>query len=126
LESRLAALLSERLISSIEKAQRAGDRDSPLACLARFGNHFEPFQAFYSRSLVPRLEGLFESARSAGGSDSGGEFPRTTLQPSFKELFAGQRVEFIAEAEVRELSPDWGVFRNINTPLDLMAWKGIR
>lgn len=86
----------------------------PLASLCRHGTHFEPFQAIYSRRCVARLEWLFASARKAPPESS-----RSILQPSFKELFAGEPVVFVPEAKARALSPDWGLFFNINTPEDL-------
>jgi len=91
----------------------AAKGERPLAALARFGSHFEPFHAYYHRGLIPRLETLFSRASTEGGR-----------LPSFKDLFENLPVLFIAEDEARRFSPDWSLFFNINTPEDLERFRG--
>jgi molybdopterin-guanine dinucleotide biosynthesis protein A len=112
-DARLVKLFLSRL-GGLGDPGRAAGESPPIACVARFGAHFEPFQALYSRRLLPRLEGLFGTARKAGP-----DAPDSVLRPSFKELFAGQDVEFVPEAVVRTIDPGWSLFFNINTPEDL-------
>jgi molybdopterin-guanine dinucleotide biosynthesis protein A len=121
-DPRLLDLLSGRLDSALAAAGGAAALPgaTPLACLARHGDHFEPFQALYSRALLPRLGSLFRAAKAAAATGAGNP-PRSITQPSFKELFAGLPVEFVSETRVRDISPDWSLFFNINTPTDLEA-----
>ncbi|PKL06617.1 MAG: hypothetical protein CVV53_03345 [Spirochaetae bacterium HGW-Spirochaetae-9] len=104
------------LRDKIEAAEAFGERalgERPLAALARFGLHFEPFHAFYHRGLIPRLETLFSRASTTGGR-----------RPSFKDLFEDLPVLFIPEDEVQRFSPDWSLFFNINTPEELERFRG--
>jgi len=96
---------------------------APFACLARYESHFEPFHAFYSRSLIPALEKLF---RDSGPRDGGKK------RPSVKELFAAAEHEaigyplFIPEAEARKISPEWRLFFNINEPSELERFRSAK
>jgi molybdopterin-guanine dinucleotide biosynthesis protein A len=115
--------LPELLESRIVAAEAAGMR--PVACLIRYGGHFEPFQAYWSRALLPKLEALIASflagtAPAAGGEGLGLGAPRS---PSFRELLDGESVLWIEEAEARRRWPDWSPWRNINTPGELEAWR---
>jgi molybdopterin-guanine dinucleotide biosynthesis protein A len=123
-DPRLVLLLSARLETALARAAGTGG-EPPLACLARFGGHFEPFHALYSRALLPRLEALFATAREARLQGEAAA-PRSIREPSFKELLAGAPVEYVEEAAVRELTPDWGLFFNINRPGDLETWRVAR
>ncbi len=78
----------------------------PLAAVAAYGRHMEPFHGFYSRDLVPYIEQRI----------SGGVSPER--RESIASVLAGLPHIRIPEARVRELFPDWGLFRNINTPDD--------
>ncbi len=124
-DPRLVDLLLARLEAAITGEGATGS--PPLACLARHGNHFEPFQALYSRALIPHLEALFSKAAAvaSAGAAAGGVTPppRSILQPSFKELFGPLPVEFVPEADVRELSPGWEAFFNLNTFEDLNRYQ---
>lgn len=93
----------------------ATNGERPLAALARFGSHFEPFHAYYHRGLIPHLETLFSRASTEGEH-----------RPSFKELFEDLPVLFISEDEVRRFSPDWSLFFNINTPEELERFREAR
>ena len=97
------------LSGAIREAELAGN--PPLAAAAGYGNHLEPFHAFYSRLLLPHVERAFEErtfdARAFSIGAVLGELPRL----------------MVPEERVRAISPDWGLFRNINTPLDWEAYR---
>ena len=123
---RLVELLAEGYAAALEKARREGS-PGPLACLARFGSHFEPFQAIYSTHLVGELESLFEAAASAASvaaETEEGAGDRGIRRPSFKELFARAPAAFVAEEEVRRITPDWALYFNVNTPAELARLGG--
>jgi molybdopterin-guanine dinucleotide biosynthesis protein A len=107
------AFLRGRIEAAEARAEVSDEGERPLAALARFGSHFEPFHAFYHRDLIPRIEALFSRASAVSGR-----------RPSFKELFQDQPVLFIPEDEVRRFSPDWSLFFNINTPEELERFRG--
>jgi molybdopterin-guanine dinucleotide biosynthesis protein A len=98
-------------VSAVSAAPGRGR--GPLAALARFGAHFEPFHAFYHRGLIPRLESLFAGSSIAGAR-----------RPSFRDLFEGLPILYIPEEEARRFSPDWSLFFNINTHEDLERFRG--
>ena len=131
---RLVELLAEGYATALAKARREGSPD-PFACLARFGSHFEPFQAIYSTRLVGELELLFAAAASAtsatetsaSAAASGtqeGAADRGIRRPSFKELFARAPAAFVSEEEVRRITPDWALYFNVNTPAELARLGG--
>jgi molybdopterin-guanine dinucleotide biosynthesis protein A len=108
------------LAAWIDSAQNRGGTPgmaAPYACLARFGSHFEPFQAFYSTRLLPRLEALFKAAETLSPGESDGR------RPSFRSLFEDLPVIYVPESDVRVLSPDWSLFFNINRPEDLARYR---
>ncbi|HUX41090.1 MAG TPA: molybdenum cofactor guanylyltransferase [Rectinemataceae bacterium] len=127
---RLVELLAEGYAAALEKARREGS-PGPLACLARFGRHFEPFQAIYSTHLVGELESLFEAAATAAtmaasvaAKTQEGAGDRGIRRPSFKELFARAPAAFVAEEEVRRITPNWALYFNVNTPAELARLGG--
>ncbi|TVR90365.1 MAG: molybdenum cofactor guanylyltransferase [Spirochaetaceae bacterium] len=73
----------------------------PDACVTRQGEWFEFFHAAYGRATLPLLEKILE-----GDIPSVGSFLR------------GVSTHYIPEQDVRLLSPDWDLFRNLNTPDD--------
>ncbi len=73
----------------------------PDACVTRQGEWFEFFHAAYGRSALPLLETILE-----GDIPSVGTFLR------------GISTYYLPEQDVRMISPDWGLFRNLNTPHD--------
>lgn len=133
-DPRLLELLASRLSVAEARAESEG-RDRPLAVLARYGEHFEPFQALYSTRLIEVLEELFAAAgprlapakgpapeAAAPGARQGPEEGRREARrPSFRDLFRGKEILFVEEEAVRALSPDWGLFFNINRPEDLVS-----
>ncbi|MCE5255338.1 MAG: molybdenum cofactor guanylyltransferase [Spirochaetaceae bacterium] len=92
----------EYLIDIAFEAPRPG----PVAILAQAGPHVEPFHALYSKSMLPRLEQCLAGA--AG---------RASL-PSFAGFLAGLPCCRVPESRVRDFSPDWRLFININTRRD--------
>lgn len=112
-----AGFLRSRIMASVAAGAAKNDAhgEGPSAALTRFGRHFEPFHAFYSKRLIPVLEALFERARG-----------RTAVEgrrPSFRDLFDGLDILYIPEVETRRFSPDWTLFLNINTPEDLARFR---
>ncbi|HET7839168.1 MAG TPA: molybdenum cofactor guanylyltransferase [Rectinemataceae bacterium] len=103
-----AAFLRAKLESILD-----GPGDPPLAAVTRFGAHIEPFHAYYSRALIPRLEGLLGTMRPGGA------------EPSVRDLLAGLACVWVPEAEARRLSPDWSLFANINSPADLESLESV-
>lgn len=73
----------------------------PDACVVRQGEWFEFFHAVYGRATLPQLESLL-----VGDIPSIGSFLRSV------------RTHYISEAEAQAISPDWELFRNLNTPED--------
>lgn len=71
------------------------------AVITRYGNWIEPFNAFYSRSLLPRIE---ESIKANNRQ--------------INRLLKDANVLYISEAKAREFSPYWGMFTNVNTIMD--------
>ncbi len=78
----------------------------PVACVAAFKAHIEPFHAFYSRSLLPSIETLCANSES----------------PSIGILLSEQFHLRVPESFTRCYTPDWSLFRNINTPEELAAF----
>jgi len=76
------------------------------ACVTRFGNWIEPFNAFYSRELVPVIEDYLGRGHHS----------------LFKFLNA-QTTHYLSEEEARTFSPDWKMFLNLNTPEEFAAWR---
>jgi molybdopterin-guanine dinucleotide biosynthesis protein A len=83
------------------------------ACVAAFREHIEPFHAFYSKALLPAIETLCASPDS----------------PSIGRLLSGRCHLRVPEECTRRFSPDWSLFRNINTREELAAFivtEGLR
>lgn len=66
--------------------------------ITRLGKWIEPFNAFYSKSLIPRIE---------EGMKKGNRQINLMLQ--------GADILYVSETKAREFSPDWEMFTNVNT-----------
>ncbi len=69
--------------------------------ITRLGEWIEPFNAFYSRSLILKIE---ENMRKG--------------KRQINTLLQNSNVHYISEAKAREFSPDWEMFTNVNTLKD--------
>ncbi len=77
----------------------------PQACVARYKEWIEPFNAFYSISQIEEIE------KHLG---SGGR--------SVYDCLKKCNTFFIAEEEARRFSPDWDMFYNLNTREELACY----
>lgn len=76
------------------------------AVITRFGDWIEPFNAFYSKELIPKVEAsIFMDNKKISG------------------LLKMADVMYIEERIARDFSPDWSMFMNLNTEKDLMALR---
>ena len=66
--------------------------------ITRLGEWIEPFNAFYSKSLLGRIEENMEKGKR-----------------QINLLLQDSNVLYISEEKAREFSPDWEVFTNVNT-----------
>ena len=72
------------------------------ACITRFGEAIEPFNAFYSKNIIKDIEKcLLQDKRSVNS------------------LIKGLNIHYIDEKKAREFSPNWDMFLNLNTREDL-------
>ena len=69
--------------------------------ITRLGEWIEPFNAFYSKSLLKRLEENIEKGNK-----------------QINILLKDSNVLYVSEAVAREFSPDWDMFTNVNTIKD--------
>ncbi len=76
------------------------------ACITRFGDWIEPFNAFYARDLLADIEAYL-------GRD----------QRSLFQFLKHQDTHYVSEAEARHYSPDWEMFLNLNTREEFEAWR---
>lgn len=75
---------------------------SAMACITKFGNWIEPFNAFYSREMIKHIEKhLAQDKRSVNS------------------LLKKVAVCYIEEYEARKYSPNWDMFLNLNTKEEL-------
>ncbi len=81
--------------------QRMGN-DVYEVCCTSYDGRFEPFNAFYNVSVLPKLETCLNSGN-------------ISLQNFIRSLNG----LIIDEKDARTFSPDWGMFRNLNTPDEL-------
>lgn len=84
---------------------------SVQAVVAGSGSYIEPFHGLYSRELEGRLEAILSEPDSS---------PR---RRSFSRLVSEVPHHLVPEALVREFSPDWSLFRSVNSPADLEALR---
>ncbi|HAL74230.1 MAG TPA: molybdenum cofactor guanylyltransferase [Clostridiales bacterium] len=66
----------------------------------------EPFQAFYSRQVLPGIEQNLQIGRLR-----------------LQDLISSLNCLLIPENEIRSFSPDLGIFANINTPAELDKYR---
>jgi molybdopterin-guanine dinucleotide biosynthesis protein A len=66
--------------------------------ITRLGEWIEPFNAFYSKNLIGRIEENIKKNKK-----------------QINLLIQSSNVLYVNEAKAREFSPDWGMFTNINT-----------
>ncbi len=69
--------------------------------ITRLGEWIEPFNAFYSKSLLKRLEENIVKGNK-----------------QINILLQDSKVLYVSEAVAREFSPDWDMFTNVNTIKD--------
>lgn len=90
------------------------------ACITKKADWIEPFNAFYSKSLIEHFE------RHLFLLDTD---PRVkSINTSLFALINSTKCLFIEEREARVFSPDWSMFTNLNTPEELSKFfesKGI-
>lgn len=72
------------------------------ACVTRVGEWIEPFNAFYSKTIVEEIE-----------------IDLLNRKASIFYLLRKLNCIYIEEKEARKYSPDWGMFINLNTKDDL-------
>lgn len=78
------------------------------ACVTRFGDWIEPFNAFYSRDLISAIEEYLESGHH-----------------SLFQFLKGLNTYYVSEAEARHFSPDWQMFLNLNTREEFEKWRSV-
>ncbi len=76
------------------------------ACVTRFGDWIEPFNAFYSRGLVPAIETYLATGRK-----------------SLFQFLRSRDTLYIPEQDARRFSPDWEIFLNLNTREEFERWR---
>jgi len=74
--------------------------------ITRLGQWIEPFNAFYSTSLIPRIEESFAKGNK-----------------QINRMLKDADVLYISEAKAREFSPCWEMFTNVNTLKDYKDLK---
>lgn len=81
------------------------NKNESMACITKFGDWIEPFNAFYSKALIEHIESFL----MGGGK-------------AVHRLLMNHNVEYIPEEVARSFSPDWGMFFNLNTREDLLKY----
>lgn len=76
-------------------------------CMTLYGDHIEPFNAFYSKSIVEDIEEYIHS----GGY-------------SIHQLVKSLNFIYIEENTARRFSPNWEMFINFNTREDISSYLG--
>jgi len=79
---------------------------SAAACVTRFGDWIEPFNAFYSRDILPDIETYLASGKK-----------------SLFQFLQKLPTVYISEQEARRFSPDWQMFLNLNTREEFDKWR---
>ena len=72
--------------------------------ITRLGEWIEPFNAFYSKSLLQKLEENIKKGNK-----------------QINLLLQDSNVLYVSEAAAREFSPDWDMFTNVNTIKDYQS-----
>lgn len=81
------------------------NKNESMACITKFGDWIEPFNAFYSKALIEHIESFLKGGGKA-----------------VHRLLMNHNVEYIPEEVARHFSPDWGMFFNLNTREDLLKY----
>ncbi len=76
------------------------------ACVTKAGEWIEPFNAFYSRSIVEKIENYLANN------------DRSSIYSFIKQL----NCIYIEEDAARKFSPDWDMFLNLNTKEELAVY----
>lgn len=76
-----------------------------FSCITQLGDWIEPFNAFYSKKIIPHIEAYFQN----GGLSVHG-------------LVKGLNSFFIDEKTARKFSPTWEMFLNFNTKEDIIKY----
>ena len=104
-------LMEAAWLDSLLALAAKGEAEGVQAIAALRGEDIEPFHALYARTLLPELTSLFSGPRLD---------PR---QYSFSSLIRRVKRILVPEEIVRQSSPDWGIFRGINDPGELLAFS---
>jgi molybdenum cofactor guanylyltransferase len=78
------------------------DHYSKSAVITKFGDWIEPFNAFYSKALIPQIEENI-----------------TQKKRKISSALCSSQVLYIEEKTARGFSPDWSMFTNLNSVDDL-------
>lgn len=78
------------------------------AVVTRFGEWIEPFNGFYSKKLIVKIEKCIKEDKKR-----------------IVSIYEGTRVMYIKEERAREFSPNWEMFMNINRQEDLEKYLDI-
>lgn len=81
------------------------NKNESMACITKFGDWIEPFNAFYSKALIEHIESFLKGGGKA-----------------VHRILMNHNVEYIPEEVARSFSPDWGMFFNLNTREDLLKY----
>jgi molybdopterin-guanine dinucleotide biosynthesis protein A len=92
----------------IRYMQHCVSQNHAPACVTRYGDWIEPFNAFYSRVLISSIEDYLGSGRH-----------------SLFDFLETCETLYIPEAEARQYSPDWKMFLNLNTREDFEKWRSL-
>ncbi|OEU60640.1 MAG: molybdenum cofactor guanylyltransferase [Desulfuromonadales bacterium C00003094] len=76
------------------------------ACITRFGDWIEPFNAFYARDLVSDIEDYLDRGHH-----------------SLFGFLKDHNTHYVSEADARRYSPDWQMFLNLNTRAEFEVWR---
>lgn len=90
----------------IELMRKRLESDRYEACVVKIGRWIEPFHGFYSVNLIDQIE---DQVRAK-------DFKITHCLDKFK-------IDMIPEKLVRVFTPDWNLFRNLNSRMDLDEYR---
>ena len=97
-------VINEKFIQDMMETIRkeSSNSNNPVACVTRFGEWIEPFNAFYSVDFIPYIEAQFERR-----------------EKSVHSALPEDRTCYISEEKARSFSPNWDMFFNLNTKEDV-------
>ncbi|MGM0395653.1 MAG: molybdenum cofactor guanylyltransferase [Bacillota bacterium] len=78
------------------------EKSGHMACITRFGEWIEPFNAFYGKDLAVEIEKFLSTGRRA-----------------VHTMLRDYPVDYVPENSAREFSPEWNMFFNLNTKEDV-------